>query len=418
MMELKERIRLIFKETNPWWKKGNFQLENYSCRLILLEIEKFFSFKQIIALVGLRRTGKTTLILKIIEFFLQTLKPQQILYFSFDDFSQLEIEELISVYREIFPELNLKEGKFLFCFDEVQKLQNWQEKFKRLYDTYPNIKIIISGSESLFLRKKIKETLAGRIFEFKVLPLNFKEYIYFTKNESILSNTQLYKEEILKLYKEFLKTNGFPELAGIKDTMIIHKYLKESVIDKIIFQDIPQLFKVKNVDILAEILDIIIFSPGQLMDITRLAKELSLSRQVVSLYLDYLEKSFLIKKLYNFSKNLRKQKRSLKKYYPAIIFPSIVEDNFPLCFENSLVWQLDAQFFYRNAYKNEIDIILVGKNKKIIPIEIKTGRIELASINYFMKKYRPAEIIIITLDKEEKQKQIKIIPFYKYLLKK
>lgn len=127
MMELKERIRLIFKETNPWWKKGNFQLENYSCRLILLEIEKFFSFKQIIALVGLRRTGKTTLILKIIEFFLQTLKPQQILYFSFDDFSQLEIEELISVYREIFPELNLKEGKFLFCFDEVQKLQNWQE---------------------------------------------------------------------------------------------------------------------------------------------------------------------------------------------------------------------------------------------------------------------------------------------------
>ena len=50
-----------------------------------------------------------------------------------------------------------------------------------------------------------------------------------------------------------------------------------------------------------------------------------LSRQVVSLYLDYLEKAFFVKKLYNFSRNLRKQKRSMKKYYPAITFP-IIED--------------------------------------------------------------------------------------------
>lgn len=417
-METKEKIKLILKETNPWWKEKDFSLKNYSCRSIFLDIEKFLALPQIIALVGLRRTGKTTLMLKIVENFLVTrIEPANILYFSFDDFSQLEIEEILSVYRDIFPEADLRKKKFLFCFDEIQKLNDWQEKIKRLYDTYPNIKIIISGSESLFLRKKIKETLAGRIFEFGIQPLDFKEYLYFIQKEEMIKNPRLYQEEIIKLYKEFLKTNGFPELAGVRDDMIIHKYLKESVIDKILFKDIPRLFKVRNPDILADILDIIVFYPGQIIDAVKLSKEMGLARQVISAYLDYLEKSFLVKKLYNFSKNLRKQKRSLKKYYPAIIFPSLVEDKFPLCFENSLVWQLGAQFFYRDAYKNEVDLVLVDENKKITPLEIKTGRLDFKGLNSFMKKYKTDEAIVLTLDKKESHKQIKVIPFYDFLLK-
>ena len=287
-MELRERIKFVLKETNPWWKKESFQVKNFFTREIFPQIEKFLVLPQIIALVGLRRTGKTTLIMKIIEMRLKRVNSTHILYFSFDDFSALNLEDILLVYREIFPEINLREENFLFCFDEIQKLQDWQEKIKRLYDTYPDSKIILSGSESLFLRKKIKETLGGRIFEFKVSPLSFKEYLHFTKNEDIIKSLELNKEEIVKLYKDFLKTNGFPELAGIRDDSIIYKYLKESVIDKILFKDIPRLFKVKNVEILGEILDIIIFSPGQIIDITKLSKELGITRQVTSLYLGYL----------------------------------------------------------------------------------------------------------------------------------
>jgi hypothetical protein len=416
-MELRERIKLTLKETNPWWKEKTFIVKDYSWRKILEELERFLSFRQILALVGLRRVGKTTLVLKIIERSLEDISPEHILYFSFDDFSRLDINDLLIAYRELFPEVDLRKGRFLFCFDEIQKLQNWQEKIKRLYDTYPHIKIIVTGSESLFLRKRMKETLAGRIFEFRIAPLNFKEYLYFTKNESLIKNLQLYKEEIAKLYREFLKSNGFPELVGIKDEMIIHKYLRESVVDKILFRDIPYLFKAKNLDLIAEILDIIIFSPGQIIDITKLSKELSLSRQVVSVYLDYLEKSFLIKKVYNFSKSLRREKRALKKYYPAIIFPSSVESNFSLCFENSLIWQLDIQFFYRDAYKNEVDAVITTKDR-ILPLEIKSGKIDLKSLHYFMRKHKVRDAVVITLDREGREGRIKLIPFYKYLLKR
>jgi hypothetical protein len=416
-METKEKIKFILKETNIWWKEQDFKLRSYSPREIFSQIERFFDLPQIIALVGLRRTGKTTLMLKAIEIYLKNLNPRNLLYFSFDDFSLLDIEDILVVYNEVFPELNLRGDKFLFCFDEIQKLKDWQEKIKRLYDTYPNVKIILSGSESLFLRKKVKESLGGRIFEFRVSSLSFKEYLYFRKSEDMLKNLELYKEDIIKEYKNFLKINGFPELVNIKDNMIIHKYLRESVIDKIIFKDIPHLFKIRNADILEEILDIIVFSPGQIIDVTKLSKELKVTRQVISRYLDYLEKSFLIKKLYNFSKNLRKQKRSLKKYYPAILFPSMIEDNFSICFENSLVWQLDAQFFYRDVYKNEVDIILVDEGKNILPLEIKTAKLELKAINYFLKKYRVKKAIVISLDYEGKTGDIRIIPFYKYLLK-
>ncbi|MDP2906180.1 MAG: ATP-binding protein [Candidatus Omnitrophota bacterium] len=415
-MELRERLQYIFKETNPWWKEADFAVKSYRERKVYAKIEKFLKLPQIIALVGLRRTGKTTLMLKIAESYLRRIPASNVLYFSFDDFSGLDLEDLMAAYKEIFPQIDLRSGEYLFCFDEAQKLDGWQDKLKRLYDTYKNIKIIISGSESLFIRKGIKETLGGRIFEFRVSQLNFSEYLQFIGKQKFIENPLLYKEDLLRQYRFFLKTNGFPELAAVRDNSVIHKYLKESVMDKILFKDIPQLFKVRDPGVLGEILDIIIYSPGQIIDMTKLAKELSLSRQVVSSYLDYLEKAFLIKKLYNFSKNLRKQKRALKKFYPAIVFPEIVEEKFPLCFENHLIWELGAHFFWRDAYKNEVDAVLADKNKKITAVEIKTGEIDLKSVNSFMEKYKLSKGLVITIDKEGMRGNVRLAPFYKQIL--
>jgi len=67
------------------------------------------------------------------------------------------------------------EGKYLLLLDEIQKVSNCDDQLKRIYDvSRKNIKIIVSGSESLLIRKKSKETLAGRMFDFKVEPLSFK----------------------------------------------------------------------------------------------------------------------------------------------------------------------------------------------------------------------------------------------------
>src|SRR3989338_3601117 len=140
----KDRIIDALKETNKWWKNG-FGLD-YKGREIYTQIKKFMATKQIMAFTGLRRVGKTTLMLKIAEDKLDSgLDKENIVYFSFDDFRDIKIQEVVEVYAELMNK-NLDKNSYLFLFDEIQKIEGWEEQIKRIYDNRKNFKIIISGS--------------------------------------------------------------------------------------------------------------------------------------------------------------------------------------------------------------------------------------------------------------------------------
>jgi len=408
------------REFNPWWE-GKFKLE-YKEREIYLKIEKFLEMPQIIALTGLRRVGKTTIMLKIVEEWLSSgFNPQNIFFFSFDDFKCSSLRELVGEYERV-NNKKLSDERFLFLFDEIQKLDNWQEQVKIIYDLYKNnIKIIVSGSESLFIRKKFKESLAGRIFEFKIDTLTFKEFIKF-KGVSYKS-LELYKKEYYKLFEEFIISQGFPELYGIKDKEKIKMYIKEGIRDKVLYKDIPSLFKIEDISILNSILENITENPGQLIELSSFSSEYKISRPTLANYLRYLEDSFLIKKLYNFSKNKRKIERKLKKYYPALISINLIFSEDLLSkskvFENVLINQLKADFFWRDPYKNEVDMIL--DDGKIIPVEVKYGEIkDIKSLLKFMNLFDINKGFVISREQEKRQisdgKEISIIPAWKWLL--
>lgn len=414
------KIKEVLQDLNPWWKE-EFKIE-FKEREVYKQIQKFMSLPQIIALTGLRRVGKTTLMFKIVEDYIRIgSNSKSIVYFSFDEFREVEIREVMKVYEE-FMEKDFRKGKYLLLLDEIQKLRNWEDQLKGVYDTFgKNIKIIISGSESLFIRKKSKETLAGRIFEFKVEPLSFKEFLLF--KDVNFKPIGLYEKELTKLFKEFTLTFGFPELVNIKEKDVIKKYIKESIVEKVVYRDIPKLFKIKDISIIESLLNVFMEDPGQLVEISELAKELKISRQTLSNYLLYLEESFLIKKLYNFSRSRRKVERKLKKYYPTIISVDILfrEDDTSKSkvFEWLMVSQLKAEFFWRDPYKNEVDIVII--DRKPIPIEIKYGKIDISGLLAFMKKFKVNGGYVISPDKEGIQKTdgktISVIPAFKFLLK-
>jgi len=414
------KIRENLVESNKWWKTS-FTSE-YKEREVYKEILKYLKLPQIIAFTGLRRVGKTTLMYKIIQDHINKgFNPKNILYFSFDEYRETDIREILNEYEKI-VEKNLESEKYLVLLDEIQKLVNWEEKLKRIYDLYgKNIKIIITGSESLFIKKKSKETLAGRIFEFKIEPLTFKEYLRFKGKK--YKNVTLYEKELARLYEEYNISQGFPELVDITDKEIIKKYIKESIIEKVIYRDIASLFKIKDISTLESLLNIFMESPGQIVELSELGKELQISRQTLSNYIRYLEESFLIRKLYNYSKNQRKVERKLKKYYPTIISPNLIfkDDVYSKskAFEANLVNQLKAEYFYRDPYKNEVDVI-VDRNR-LIPVEIKYGKIETKGLLSFMKKFNVKEGIILSYNQEKRIKHenkiIKVIPAFKFLLK-
>src|SRR3989338_9915562 len=194
-----ERIIEVLERSNKWWR-GTFELE-FKPREVYAEVKRFLSKRQILALVGLRRTGKSTIMFKIIEDALATMEKEQIIYFSFDEFKDIILSDVVKSYERLMKKDTTK-GKYLFLFDEVQKIENWEEQLKRLYDENSDIKFVISGSESLFIRKKSRESLAGIIYEFQIKNLNFKEYLNF-KNK-IFDNFEIYKKEILEEFKNFI----------------------------------------------------------------------------------------------------------------------------------------------------------------------------------------------------------------------
>lgn len=409
----KEGISELLEKDNLWWKK-EFDID-FKPREIYEQLQKFMPLRHVIALTGLRRVGKTTIMLKIIKDAFLKYGNENIVYFSFDDSDEIRLQDVIDVYSRLMSK-DVTHEKYLFLFDEIQKITAWEEQLKRLYDRYPRIKFVISGSESLFIRKKSRESLAGRMFEFQIKTLNFREYLSFRDKK--FDNLLLYKEEILKEFHHFLVCNGFPEMIN-EDVTVIEKYIKENIIEKIVYQDITRLFKVREPFVLEQVFKIILFDPGEIINIDTLSREIGISRQTISLYLDYLENSFLIKKLYNFSRNARKTERKFKKYYPTIMVPDIIrkKELFGKIFETCMVIQLDAEFFWRDAYKNEIDVVKLV-NEKIVPIEIKTSKIEYKTLKRFMKKFKTDKGIILTYDVTEKIEGIEVIPFYEFLLKK
>lgn len=417
-MDLK---KTLFSQ-NPWWKN---QLSfDFKQRDISLELDKFIPEPQIIAITGIRRVGKTTYLLSIIDKLIKNgTNPEAILFVSFDELKNQRIRDILEVYELIIE--NKKFTKTYLFLDEIQKLKDWENQIKAIYDEHKlknDLKIFISGSESLFIRKKSKETLAGRIFEFKMNPLSFKEYLNF-KNKQY-KNIQLYDKELLIDFNNHLLTQGFPEMINYTDYSILKKYTTE-IIEKIIFGDIAKQFKVTNLQALESITRIISNNPGQLLDQTDLGTEIKVVRQVVSNYLKYLEESYLIKKQYNYSNNFRKTERKLKKYYPTILSPEIILDEDYLSkskvFEAFIITQLSSSFFWRDAYKNEVDMIF-EKNKQIIPIEIKYGKIETAGLDKFMSNYKIDVGYIISHNTEKEIKKDKkiiyVVPAYKFLLNK
>jgi len=167
-----KRLFDALERSNLWWK-GDFELD-YKPRKVYEEIKNFIKSRQIISLTGLRRTGKTTILFKIIKDSIAEYGKENIVYFSFDDFREVKLLEVIEAYFELMKKNNNE--SILFLFDEIQKIPGWEEQLKRIYDENKKFKFVISGSESLFIRRGTRESLAGRMFEFQIKTLCFKEF--------------------------------------------------------------------------------------------------------------------------------------------------------------------------------------------------------------------------------------------------
>lgn len=409
---------------NPWWRDRKVSTEFLGRRRkIFSEVIKYIDKRQIVLFTGLRRVGKTTLMYQIIDEILRNgVNPYDILYFSFDEM-RYNMEDLVKQYEIDILREDISKKKIFIFLDEIQKLEGWPSKVKLLYDANPKLKIFLTGSAQITMWRGTRESLAGRFFDFVIKPLDFEEYLDFKGVKIDKNREKIFEKDLKRHMRGFLKTGGFIEALDLDEHML-KKYLKESLLERVIFVDIPQTFNLDLPELLLKLLTITASRPGFYLDYKNLSNDLNVDQRTIANYISYLEYALFLQKLYNYSRNLLTSEKKVKKLYPSNTAFTLVlnpQADLSSVLEQFFVNNLNARFFLKTPQKEEIDIIHT-QDRNVLPVEIKIkekiSKDDIKTLLKFMDRNNLQRALLITLDTETKfQKEnliVEAIPYWRY----
>jgi len=339
-------------------------------RLIYTELESHLENKLVTVITGLRRVGKTT----AVKHLLGRIKSSNKLYL---DLERVENRHLFNLpnYKDI--ELSLQaEGldlskKAYIALDEIQLVPNIASVVKYLYDTY-NIKFIVTGSSSFYIKNRFTESLAGRKRIFEMEPLSFSEYLAFKGEKMLLLPARefhkfnlAYYNKYKKHYASFLRFGGFPEVALAQNEDEMISYLKD-IVNSYIELDIKLLSDFALSDNLYKLILLLAERAGSKLDYSKLGSTLGLNRQKVKDYVNLLEYTYFIKLLPPFTRNRDREIALQPKIYFADngLLTALGNVNSGTLLENMVAIQLGRRGklqYYAKKTGQEIDFILDGK---------------------------------------------------------
>ncbi len=382
---------------NPHWEKDHLYPYERK-RFGFEEIKKSSDSGLVTAMYGLRRVGKTVIQKQLInEAIKKGVGRPDIFYFSFDE-KTADFWEVVHEYEKQIGK-KVSRANYLF-FDEIQKVPDWGAKVKTLYDT-SSAHIAVSGSNSSLLRKG-GESMAGRISEFVVPELSFKEFLYFKGREELYASSL--EETVENEFWDFIK-KPLPEL--VINSALDQKAYVETISRKIIFEDLPAVFPIDEPALLSTLFSLICKNPGMMLEYNALASDLGRDRQTISKYLDYLRYGFLVRKVSNYSKNQLTMEKKLKKFYPALAcFADASKDKEV---ETVVAQMLKARYFWNFSNRYEVDFVCL---KPLCAYEVKyqesMTKGDMDGLDRFRTRFKEARIKLVT-----KKKFMGTVPYYR-----
>lgn len=424
-------IKLVTNELikqNPWWESSSVMAEDISLpkRDVFEKIYRRVTANNLItAVTGLRRIGKTTLIRQVINDLLKTYDRQKILFYSFDNTSINQSEDLLAAiveyHRRRFPADQL----YLFL-DEIQYVDRWNAILKKYVDLYPQLKFIVTGSSTLFIKTQARESLAGRILDTVMRPLHYGEYLKVAYG---LSSPD--PEDLKRYFEEYLSWGEFPYLHKLESWQDKKEYVLDWVINRVLQTDLPKLQRINRPEKLLATSNALIEGSGQLVEILNLATDLQIARDTLSDYIYLFEQAYLIHQIYNKNLGYRTRPSRQRKIYScstnAVVFKNtsgITSDAFSLkigqlvetFIHNYYLGKGEELYFWREGQAREVDFI-VKRPGILLPIEVKyKSHIrpdDLKNLLRFCNKANLSQAQVITKDKsgEETVGGIKISYF-------
>ncbi len=301
---------------------------------------------RMIGIIGARGVGKTTMILQYIK---ENLDTKKALYVSADDiyFGKNKLVDLADDFYK-------NAGEYLFI-DEIHKYTDWSRELKNIYDSFPDLKVVFTGSSILDILKGSAD-LSRRAIIYKLHGLSFREYLNFFHHYEIdvYSLKQIINNEVklknikhpLPLFKDYLIRGYYP--FGIENEINLRL---GQIIVQTIETDIPQYanLNVGTSRKLRRLLSIIAESVPFKPNFSKLAKILNVSRNSLDDYFSYMGKAGLIGQLRNETSGIRRLGKVDKVYLDNT---NII---FNLVGDKSNIGNIRETFFFNQMrVKNEV----------------------------------------------------------------
>ena len=429
-----ELLRILYMH-NAWWTTGRvpeakaqeFKRRDYYRLLETLDRP------EIVAVVGARRVGKTTLMYQLIKHVIGKVGPKRAMYISLDDpYLKITADSLRMIFdlyaknvlKEPFPEM--KNSVYIFL-DEVQSLVGWDQVLKRWFDLGYKAKFYVSGSSSVNILTGGAESLVGRLSPQIVMPMKFLETVSFHMKEedferrfnhvnwrlrdallkaveesdaavfysSLRENANSLAGDIdrIQLYlQSYLIKGGYPEVVSMEDLLRASETLR-NYFNLTLYKDIVRTFKIRDPVAFEELISILARECCQRFNYSKLARTLDLRRETLKAYLYYLRTAFLISEADYYSRSLMKRVRREKKIYindPGIrnvavgsmneyllrnpaelgrVVEGVVADHCKRLKFN-LEPSYEMQLFYWKSQGYEVDIVMELLQKPV-PVEVK-----------------------------------------------
>ncbi|MDO9208975.1 MAG: ATP-binding protein [Sulfuricurvum sp.] len=407
----KTEILAILNDWNYWNRDFDPSIER---PLYDDKIRNFMKHDEIVVIKGVRRCGKSTLMLNQMKRLHQNgIDKRAMLFINLEDprfINHLNLE-LLEHIKEVYLEYVTPSIKPYVFLDEVQNIPNW-EKWVNKEQALKTSHISVTGSNSSLLSSEIGTALSGRYISVDVYPLSFNEYLLF-KGMTITSTLEWIDSRIAinREFNLFIKEGGFPKLLSYPQSE--KKELLASYKDSILLKDIVARFALKNYSKLEEIAAFLMANSGTLQSVTKLKNNFGISHDMASDYVEYLEKAYMIFELRKFDYSLKKQIANLKKYYTIDLGLSNILrvaglQTLGADMESIVFLELKRRgfvpYYYKTANDLEIDFVVTKEGKIVELIQVantvsdeKTLKRELAPFSKTMDELGLSDVICTLL---------------------